>query len=79
MTIIQIIKERIEERGITYAELARRLEIPNSKLYNSLKNNPTRTLRPTEFVKIAHFLQLDIDAMWQEACYEDTNEQNQSA
>lgn len=76
--VIDILRDKIKERGISYAELARRVGISRNKIYNSLGHNPTRTLRPEEFINIVHFLGIALDVFWTEDNNNDTDRQNKN-
>lgn len=64
--VINILRDAIKERGISYAELARRIGMTRSNIYTSLGSKPTRTLRPEEFINIVYFLGLSLDVFWPE-------------
>ncbi len=59
MDIIKVLKRRIEERGISISELARRVGMNDEMLRRCLAGN--RNVRADEFVGLCHELALDID------------------
>ena len=79
MNAIEFIKSKVNERGITISELARRTKIQRVSLYNSIGPNPSRTLRPDELVNLMSFLEITGADLLEARKYENTNEQNQSA
>lgn len=73
MNTVQILQKAIQDRGITFAELARRVGMTRHQLYNSLGKNPSRTLRPEEFINLVYFLELDLSVFWR-AQHEDKHQ-----
>ena len=59
LNVIDVLNEKISQRGITISELSRRAHVNDELLRRSL--NGVRTLKATEFVAVCHVLELDID------------------
>lgn len=59
MNVIDVLNERINERGIPVSELSRRVDMNDELLRRSLTGN--RNLKAVEFVAICKELELDID------------------
>lgn len=59
MNVIDVLNERINERGIPVSELSRRVAMNDELLRRSLTGN--RNLKAVEFVAICKELELDID------------------
>ena len=59
LNVIDVLNERINERGIPVSELSRRVAMNDELLRRSLTGN--RNLKAVEFVAICKELELDID------------------
>lgn len=59
MNVIDVLNERINERGIPVSELSRRVDMNDELLRRSLANS--RNLKAVEFVALCQELELDID------------------
>lgn len=59
MGIINVLNERIKERGITVSELARRVGMSDELLRRSLAG--TRNVKADEFIELCRELSLDIE------------------
>lgn len=59
MNILKVLNERISERGITIAELARRVGVDPELLRRSLAG--TRGIKADEFINLCRVLGLDIE------------------
>lgn len=60
MDVVDVLNQKITQRGISISELSRRAGMNDELLRRSL--NGTRTLKATEFVAICRELDLDIES-----------------
>ena len=59
MNVVDVLNQRITQRGISISELSRRAHMNDELLRRSL--NGTRVLKATEFVAVCRELDLDIE------------------
>lgn len=59
MNVVDVLNQRITQRGISISELSRRVHMNDELLRRSL--NGTRVLKATEFVAVCRELGLDIE------------------
>ena len=59
MNVIDVLNQRITDRGIPVSELSRRVGMNDELLRRSLSGS--RNLKATEFVDLCHELELDIE------------------
>lgn len=59
LNVIDVLNQRITDRGIPVSELSRRVGMNDELLRRSLSGS--RNLKATEFVDLCHELELDIE------------------
>lgn len=77
---LELLKGKIEERGIPVAKLADRCEIKRPRLYQAFATPPHRKMTIKEFLLICVSLDLEVKDFFAEVGdHEDTSGQNKSA
>lgn len=74
MTVIEFLQKQISKRGISFAELGRRINIPHRHLYDSLGPKPTRILRAHETLILIQYFSLTASEIL-EACKNENTDQ----